>query len=67
MKCTFKKEHNFIVRSAFGANEDNELYKKVMVFMITGLKNIVPLVIKPFPKVTVNGFLKCIWNVFFKL
>ena len=31
-------------------NEGDELYKGIMVFMITGLKNTAPLVIKPASK-----------------
>ena len=34
-----------------GANEDNELYKGIMIFMITALKNTVRLVIKACPEV----------------
>ena len=36
-----------------GVNEDNELYKGIMVFMIASLKNTVPLVIKACPEVIV--------------
>ena len=52
-----------------GANEDNELYKEIMVFMIANLKNTDLLVIKACPGVTVNGewlsqeILKCIFQV----
>ena len=50
------------------ANVD-ELYKGIMVFIITGLKNTVPLVINACPEETVHGawfsqeFLKCIFQV----
>ena len=37
-----------------GENEDDKLYKRTMAFMITGLKNTEPLVIKACPEVTVN-------------
>ena len=37
-----------------GANED-ELYKGIMIFRITGLKNTVPLIIKTWPEVIVSG------------
>ena len=37
------------------ANEDDKLYKGIMVCMITGLKNTIPWVIKYCPEVTVNG------------
>ena len=49
--------------------EEAELYKGIMVFMITGLKNMVTLVIKACSEVTVNGewlsqnILKCIFQV----
>ena len=49
-----------------GANENDELHKGIMVFMITGLKT-VPSVVKVCPEVTVNGewlsqeILKCIF------
>ena len=39
-----------------GANENDEFYKGIMVFMITGLKKkTVPSVVKSSPEVTVNG------------
>ena len=34
-----------------GNNEDDELYKGMIVFMISGFKNTVPLVIKAYPEV----------------
>ena len=58
-----------------GANENDELYKGIMVFMITGLKKkktkkkTVPSVFKACPEVTVNGewlsqeILKCIFQL----
>ena len=52
-----------------GANENDELYKGIMVFMITGLKKTVPSVVKACPEVTVNGewlsqeILKCIFQL----
>ena len=51
------------------ANENDELYKGIMVFMITGLKKAVPSVVKACPKVTINGewlsqeILKCIFQL----
>ena len=39
MKCTFKKEHNFHSGEYIGANEDDELYKGKVGFMISGVKN----------------------------
>ena len=52
-----------------GANGDVELDKGIIVFMITGLKNKVTLVIKVSSAVTVNGewisqkILKCIFQI----
>ena len=52
-----------------GANENDELYKGIMVFMISGLKKSVPSVVKACPEVTVNGewlsqeILKCIFHL----
>lgn len=66
MKCIFKKETQFHGGDYIGANENDELYKGVMVFMITGLKETVPSVVKACPEVTINGewlsqeILKCI-------
>ena len=50
----FQKGTQFHSGEYIGANED-ELYKGIMVFMITGLKNTLPLVIKACPEITVNG------------
>ena len=55
MKYTFKKKHKFHSVEYIGANEDDELYKGIIVFMITDFKNTVPLAIKACPKATVNG------------
>ena len=38
-----------------GANENGELYKGIMLFMISGLKETVPSVVKVCPEVTVTG------------
>ena len=38
-----------------GANEDGELYKGVVVFMITGLKKSIPYVIKACPETSIKG------------
>ena len=53
-----------------GANENDELYKGIMVFMITSFKKrTVPSVVKACPDVTVNGewlsqeILKCIFQL----
>ena len=52
-----------------GANENDELYKGIMVFMITGQKKSVPSVVKAYPEVTVTGewlsreILKCIFQL----
>ena len=53
-----------------GANENDELYKGIMVLMITDLKkNPVPSVVQACPEVTVNGewlsqeILKCIFQL----
>ena len=52
-----------------GANVDDQLYKGIIVFMITGLKKTIPFVVKACPEVKVNGewlsheILKCISQV----
>ena len=52
-----------------GANENDELYQGIMVFMITGLKKILPSVVKACSEVTENGewlsqeILKCIFQL----
>ena len=38
-----------------GANENNELYKGLLSFMIAGLKENVPYVIKSVPEQTIDG------------
>ena len=38
-----------------GSNENGEFYKGIMVFMISGLKETVPCVVKVCPEVTVTG------------
>ena len=38
-----------------GANEDDEVYIGIMVFMIASFKNTLPLVIKDCPEVTFDG------------
>ena len=38
-----------------GADEDENLYKGIVVFMIQGLKHTVPLVVKASPEVSVSG------------
>ena len=38
-----------------GANEEGELYKGVVVFMITGLKKSIPYVIKACPETSISG------------
>ena len=52
MKCTFKKGTQFHSGEYIGTNEDDELYKGIMVFMITDLKIQLPLAIKAWPEVT---------------
>ena len=49
----FQKGTQFHSGEYISANEDDKLYKGMMVFMITGFNNTVPLVIKVCPEV--NG------------
>ena len=55
-----QKGIQFHGREYIGANKNDELYKGIMVFMITDLKKTptpspVPSVVKACPEVTVNG------------
>ena len=50
-----QKGIHFDCREYIDANEDDELNKEKMVFMITGLKNTLSLIIKAYPEVTVDG------------
>ena len=43
--------------SYVGENEQGELYKGILVFMISEIKETVPTVIKAVPETTVNGTL----------
>ena len=38
-----------------GADEDGNLYKGVVVFMIVGMKESIPYVVKAFPETTISG------------
>ena len=39
----------------YGAHEEGNMYKGVVVFMLIGLKNSVPVVVRAVPEVSVNG------------
>ena len=64
-----QKATQFHRREYIDTNKDYELYKDIMVFLISGLKNPVPFFIKARLKITVNGewlsqeILKCIFQV----
>ena len=38
-----------------GANHEGQLYKGIVVFMINGLNNTVPTVVRASPEVSING------------
>ena len=39
----------------YGADEDDKLYKGIIVFMLVGLKKSIPVVIRAIPEISVNG------------
>ena len=41
--------------SLVGADENGELYTGVMVFMVVGLKESIPFVVKAFPEFKISG------------
>ena len=42
-----------------GADEEGNLYKGIMAFMVVGLKKSVPFVVQAIPEVTLNGQWLC--------
>ena len=62
-----QKGTQFHVGEYIGATENDEFYKGIMVFMITGRKNPVPSVIKACSEVKVNGIIysRGVWNALF--
>ena len=52
-----------------GADENNELYKGIMVFMITGMKRTLPIVVRACPEVFITGewlsneIIKCLFDL----
>ena len=38
-----------------GVNENGDLFKGTVVFMIAGLKNSVPMVVRASPEISING------------
>ena len=64
-----RQETKFQGGDYVGSNENGELYKGVVVFMINGLKNSVPIVVRSCPEVSVSGYwlaqqlLECIRNL----
>jgi hypothetical protein len=50
-----QKSSQYYAGNYVGANEEGDLYKGIVVFMISGLKKTVPTVIKASPETTVNG------------
>ena len=50
-----QKEVQFVGGKYIGADDNGKLYKGVMVFMIVGLKNSIPFVVKAIPETTVKG------------
>ena len=65
-----QKEEQFHALQRVGANEEGELYKGIVLFMITGLKASVPLVVRASPEVTINGtwlyqqFVSCLEDLY---
>ena len=54
-----QKASEFSGGEYIGANEDNELYKGICVFMVVGMKSSIPYVIKASPEISINGPLLC--------
>ena len=55
-----QKEEDYVGGELVGANEEGELYKGIVAFMIVGLKQSIPYVIKVLPVTKINGdWLKC--------
>ena len=55
MKCICKNVLNIVEESFFGSNINNELYKSIVCFMIIGLKENVPYVVKAAPVTFINS------------
>ena len=64
-KCTFKKANN-VGDELVGADEDGELYKGIVSFMIIGLTQNIPYVFKALPETKIRGewLMEELWNCF---
>ena len=49
------KYTEFASGECVGADGDGNLYKGVVVFMIVGIKEPIPYVVKAFPETSING------------
>ena len=54
MRCTYRNVKN-TGGEIIGANENNELYKELLSFMIVELKENVPYIIKSLPERNIDG------------
>ena len=55
MRCICKKGSQYHGAEYVGADEEGNLYKEIVAFMIVGLKKSIPYIIKASPEVTING------------
>ena len=55
MKCTYKKSQEYFGEEMICCDEEGELYQGIVCFMIVGLKESIPYVIKSSPETNIDA------------
>ena len=55
MKCTYEKSQEYFGEEMIGCDEEGELYQGIVCFMIVGLKESIPYVIKSSPETNIDA------------
>ena len=55
MKCTYKKVKSILGGGRISCDDEGELYKGIVCFMIVGLKESIPYVIKSLPETNIEA------------
>ena len=55
MKCTYKKVKSILGGGRIGCDDEGKLYKGIVCFMIVGLKESIPYVIKSSPETNIDA------------
>ena len=54
-ECTYKKSQEYLWKEMIGCDDEGELYKGIVCFMIVGLKESIPYVIKSSPETNTDA------------